>query len=168
MGDIFIEHLVTRGRDIKARLLSMAYITALLFVITVTFVVPILSFLIPAAVIGGIWLVIILIRHLDIEFEYIITNGELDVDRISGKRRRKRLLTVDSRNFEIIAPDNESNFSPYAKAEFKQTIDASSNANPRWFAVGPSKMGGKLLLYFEPNEKMLDAFKKYNSRALRS
>ncbi|MCL2081020.1 MAG: DUF6106 family protein [Oscillospiraceae bacterium] len=168
MADVFIEHLVAKKKTGSARLKGMAYIFALVILIAVTLMVDILIMLLPAAVIGGIWLVFRLIRNLDMEFEYIVTNGELDIDRIVGRRKRKRLLTIHSRSFEILAPDRPQYFSEYERAEFKQRIDASSGAGaPRFFAVGPSKEGGRLLLYFEPNARMLEAFRTYNPRAVK-
>lgn len=167
MADIFIEHLVTREKTITTRLIGVLYIVALVTVVLITFMFEILFMLFPVALVGGIWLVIRLIKGLDIEFEYIVTNGEVDIDRISGKRKRKRLLTVDCRNFEILAPDNPGYFAAYERFEFKEKVDVSSGANPRWFAICPSKQGGKLLLYFEPNDRMLDAFRLYNQRAVK-
>jgi hypothetical protein len=106
---------------------------------------------------------IILFRRLNLEYEYIVTNGEMDVDKIMGRRSRKRLLTVDCRNFDILAP-----YSPEFRAEYESqtiaaTVDVSSHpeAPGRWFAVFHAKDGKRTLLIFEPNEKMLDAFRKY-------
>jgi hypothetical protein len=141
------------------------YIFVLVIIIVVTLVTD-LFFLLPAALVGGVWLVVRLIKNFDTEFEYIVTNGELDIDQIIGKRKRKRLLTIDSRLFEIVAPDSDVNFSPYNSTQFRERIDASSRVNPRYFAVCPSKQGGKLLLYFEPNDRILDAVKMYNPRAV--
>ena len=52
----------------------------------------------PSALIGMLPMVIVLIFYIayrintsfDVEFEYILTNGELDIDKITHKRRRKR------------------------------------------------------------------------------
>lgn len=167
MADTFVEHLVTRKKTVTTRLIGVLYIVALVTVILITFMFEVLFMLLPVAVVGGIWLVVRLIKGLDVEFEYIVTNGEVDIDRISGKRKRKRLITVDCRTFEILAPDSPSYFAAYEKVVFKEKIDVSSGENPRWFAICPSKQGGKLLLYFEPNDRMLDAFRLYNQRAVK-
>jgi len=166
MADVFIEHLITRKKSPISRLIGVAYIFVLVLLTALTILFELIP-LLPAVLVLGTWLVVRLIKNFDIEFEYIVTNGEIDIDRIIGKRKRKRLITLDSRAFEILAPDAECNFSAYKNTEFKQRIDASSGKNPRYFAVCPSKMGGKLLLYFEPNERMLEAFKMYNQRAVR-
>jgi hypothetical protein len=166
MADVFIEQLVARKRSPLSRLIGTAYIFVLVLITALTFMLGFFA-LVPAVLAVGIWLVVRLIKSFDKEFEYIVTNGEMDVDRIVGKSKRKRLLTINSRSFEIIAPDEEVYFSPYKNTQFKERIDASSGAGSRYFAIGSSKQGGKLLLYFEPNERMLEAFKMYNPRAVK-
>lgn len=44
----------------------------------------------PGSLYGGY----ILITNMSVEYEYIVTNGEMDIDKIIAKRRRKRLITV--------------------------------------------------------------------------
>lgn len=46
-------------------------------------------FLAAAALYGGYYLT----TKLDVEYEYIFTNGEIDVDKITAQRSRKRLIT---------------------------------------------------------------------------
>ena len=68
------------------------------------FVVQSISFLTPAVFVLSIWAANKFIRLQNIEYEYIVTNGELDVDKIMGRSKRKRLVTADARNFEVFAP----------------------------------------------------------------
>ncbi len=39
----------------------------------------------------GVWL----ISGMNVEYEYIVTNNELDIDKIIGRRKRKRMITLD-------------------------------------------------------------------------
>ena len=43
---------------------------------------------------GAAWLGVWLLQGLYTEYEYIVTNEDLDIDKIKGKRSRKRLITV--------------------------------------------------------------------------
>jgi hypothetical protein len=117
----------------------------------------------PLSIIGSGWGMIIFFRRLNLEFEYIVTNGEMDVDKIMGRRTRKRLLTVDCRSFDILAPCRPDYSSEYESQTISSVIDVSSHSGApgRWFAVFNAKDGSRTLLIFEPNEKMLDAFRKY-------
>jgi hypothetical protein len=168
MGDVFVEHMVARRQTPKILMqklmLTLAAVTVMLIplVFEVFNLLP-AGILLPFFIVGAGWGMIILFRRLNLEYEYIVTNGEMDVDKIMGRRSRKRLLTVDCRNFDILAP-----YSPEFRAEYESqtiatTVDVSSHpeAPGRWFAIFHAKDGKRTLLIFEPNEKMLDAFRKY-------
>ena len=103
--DVFVEHMVKRrptGKDIF--LMSLyALLAVIVFVFGVFFTGPLLgpfsfvgAFIGVAALFGAYYL----ISNMNIEYEYIVTNGEIDVDKIMAKRRRKRLLTANARTFE--------------------------------------------------------------------
>ncbi|MCL2083967.1 MAG: hypothetical protein FWH06_01755, partial [Oscillospiraceae bacterium] len=122
--------------------------------------VPMLIF----AFAGGLYLLFLLYRHLNVEFEYILTNGEMDIDRITGKSRRKRLLTVDCRALEVCAPIES--IAQYENAQYTKRLDVSSGQNdaPRHFMVAPAKGGGRMLVIFEPDDRILSAMRTYNRR----
>ena len=169
MADIFIEHMVVKKKNAADNAVRALYVLAFVLVNLMLFMVSVLFILLPAGLIGGGWLLMVLIRNQRVEFEYIVTNGIIDVDKISGRSKRKRLESLDCRNFEILAQMSEWHFKPYENFKFVKTLDASSGEdNPnRYFAVCPAKQGGKMLFIFEPNEKMIDAFKIYISRVIR-
>ena len=48
-------------------------------------------------------------RRIDREYEYIYTDGLLDVDVIFGKNSRKRLLSVDAKEFQMVVPADSQN-----------------------------------------------------------
>jgi len=45
-----------------------------------------------------------LAQTTDVEFEYCIVNGDIDIDRIFAKKRRKRLVSVSADRIEKILP----------------------------------------------------------------
>ena len=112
--------------------------------------------LLIAAVIYGMYLTI---SGLNVEYEYAITNGEMDVDKIIAQRRRKRIISVDTRNFEYFAPLNDEHKSVY-NGEYAKKIDvfSSPDANDIYFAYF-FKNGEKIRLAFQPSEKMIEAIK---------
>ena len=54
------------------------------------FVMVILAVLVLA---GGVWL----LGNFNIEYEYILTNNDLDIDKVIGKRKRKRMISLGVR-----------------------------------------------------------------------
>ncbi len=175
MADVFVEHMVRQrptGKLIAQKmLLAMAavVVAVLPMIISILFPVDLMS-LLPMTLIGAGWGLLILFRRMNLEFEYIVTNGEMDVDKIMGRTTRKRLLTVDCRTFDILAPYKEEYRNEYTSQTIANRIDVSSHpqAPGRWFAVFHAKDGVRTLLIFEPNEKILDAFRIFIRSKIKS
>jgi len=146
----------------KGMLSFGAVLVALLPLVLQAFGIP-AGMMVPLTVVGAFWGMRLLLRRLNLEYEYIVTNGEMDIDKIMGRSSRKRLMTVDCRNFDILAPCKPEFTREYQSHSVADIVDVSSHpdAPGRWFAVFNAKDGKRTLLIFEPSEKMLDAFKKY-------
>jgi hypothetical protein len=168
MSDVFVEHMVVRRPTAKVLAQKCLLAAALPAVAAPSFMFLGPFMLLP--VFGAVWGMTILWHRLDLEFEYIITNGEMDVDKIMGRRSRKRLFTVDCRTFDILAPCKEEYRNEIESQSVTCRIDVSSHpgAPGRWFAVYNAKDGARTLLIFEPNDKMLDAFGLYIRSKIKS
>jgi len=161
--DIFIEQIVARKmRGIDYAFLVLALLGAVSGAFFISVIFPIAG-LVPIVVFAFCFGLYRLYQNFHVEFEYIFTNGELDIDRIVYKKRRKRLLTIDVRAFELLAPMRKA----YAH-EFEQRreganlldIASSPRVEGRWFASF-SKNGTRTLMTFQPNEQVLEAIVKY-------
>ncbi|MBE7029198.1 MAG: hypothetical protein E7405_02980 [Ruminococcaceae bacterium] len=106
-------------------------------------------------------------KKLCVEYEYIVTNDELDVDRIIARKTRKRFLTVSVKAFEEfgkVEDDTVKRIKPAVKIVFDASMGKDSDN--RYYAVFNNKNGDKMLLIFNPTNKMLDLFKIYNPRVI--
>ena len=84
----------------------------------------------------------------------------MDVDKITNRKSRKRILNVSVRTFEITAPLKGGMFTEeYDKLP---SVDASSSLKDEntYFSVY-RKDGAKGVLFYNPSEKMLDTLKKF-------
>ncbi|MBE6836517.1 MAG: hypothetical protein E7509_00760 [Ruminococcus sp.] len=92
-------------------------------------------------------------KDLQIEYEYLYTNGDLDIDKIMGQRKRKRLVSANIKGVTEFARYSES-------VEFddeKTIVDASSGfEEEHWYMAFTSKKYGECYLIFTPNEEMLE------------
>lgn len=140
-------------------LASVLSVGVFLVAITSPVVMQLSGFLI-ALLFFGVWFAH---KKLSVEYEYILTNDELDVDRIVAKRSRKRLVTVSVKNFDEFG-QVEDNSIFKRKREFKVVLDASIGKDSinRCYATFYNKHGDRMLLIFNPTSKMTDAFKIYN------
>ncbi len=179
MDDIFLERIVPRKKDkfyyVKVLSLILSAILAAATLIWLLLLLPALSFLTPIALAGcgyGLWW---LIGSLHIEYEYIVTNGELDVDVIVHRRKRKRLFSGRVKDFEIMARldgpefrDSAAQYEREKRARRLQVLDcaATADAPSSWFFVANYK-SERLLVVFDPDERMLANMKRFNPSRIR-
>ncbi len=165
--DYFNENLIQRKKTGKDVILIIASI--LLGIALSVFLLPfIFTQLIGQLVllaIAGVWYgVYIIITRRRVEFEYIVTNNEMDVDKIVAKRKRSRLFTLNAKEIEVMAPLNDPDFlRDQQNVNIAERLDISSG-NPearRYFAVF-MKDTKRTLIIFEPTRKMLGIFKRYS------
>ena len=152
--DRFSEQLVTKqstGKDMFLRGLLLA--AAMLLVGAFVFFLGgfglwILVIALSAAVIWGlVWI----IQGTFVEYEYIVTNDDLDIDKIIGKRKRKRLITVSLRSVKEIAgytPDKEITADVSVIAHDESGIDM-------YYVISETEKYGDLAVIFNPDKRNL-------------
>ncbi len=96
------------------------------------------------------------------EFEYILTNDQLDVDEIIAGRRRRRLCSFDLEEMELCARVSDPDKKGEMNRVFAKKIEAASapDAENAYFAVFGEEQGLNLLI-FEPNDRILDGMALY-------
>lgn len=100
-----------------------------------------------------------------VEFEYAITNNNITVDKIIAKRKRKKLLDLDIRQFENLCKITDSKV---ANKKFtKYTIAAQDiDSNETYVATYHSEAYGNCALFFTPSDKVLEAMRPYLKREI--
>lgn len=161
--DIFCEYLVKKKspsdnlKQVLLILMCVLLCAASLFFCT--FIMIKFIWLVPPLWGMIIYGTVILRRNYSIEYEYIFTNGQLDIDIIKGKSKRKPMISIQCRNIEYMAPYNGTNMSE------RQVIDAIYDEKRRGkYYVDFSQNGVGYRLLFQPPEKILENIKKYNPR----
>ena len=157
MGDVFKEQIVKRQTNIKD-----TAIRACLWVLFGLIAIAAFGFLhtsIGMIIVIVLWFgVKFLTSFLSIEYEYVLTNGELDIDIIYDRSRRKRVFTANVKSFEIMAHIQDKNHEA-AFNTAQVTKDFSSGVpGPDTYVFLTVIDGKKTKVIIEPNEKMLKAF----------
>ncbi|AFK85274.1 MULTISPECIES: DUF6106 family protein [Thermoanaerobacterium] len=163
--DIFIEKLVKKQRTSKDTLKALGLILASLVI--VFFIIPLIPFVkgfLIFFIVAIPFFAYYVIKSQNIEYEYAYTNGELDVDRIVAESRRKRLLSVDCKDFEIVAKVSSDKYSDEYRKIPNKVEAVSSMASPDVYFAVFENGGKRTILYFEPNDKMIEAMWKYIPR----
>ena len=167
----FIEYMIAQKRTpsviIKKALIYFAAFFVGLIVSVIMIMIPFnLVSIIPITLFFIFYSAYRINTSFNVEFEYILTNGELDVDKITHKRKRKRIITVHCKSFiefGKIEPGNETDNNSYS-----QIIDASAKSKTfeDYYAVF-YKNGQKVKLIFNPTGKMTEMFKFYAPRVVK-
>ena len=168
--DIFLEYMIKRkntGKDyaITAGIVALALVLTyvIFFVMTHVLKLGTLGFILIFGVWAGVYW---LLSSRSREYEYSVTNGELDIDEIIARRKRKHLLSAKTRQFELCANvhDPEFQHALNQKSTGRTVIMAASlpQAKRTYFVDTVDHNNKSYRLFFEPTPKMLEAFKKYN------
>lgn len=77
-----------------------------------------------------------ILPKLDLEYEYVFVNGELDIDKIMSKAKRKRAQSFDLGKMDIMAPVNSHRLEYQNHNTRAKVLDFSSgNPNHKVFAM---------------------------------
>lgn len=152
--DRFSEQLVERQGDKQTAFLKGLIVAVDILVISLITLVTIWSGLIISpiwllVVAGAIWLAVYMWKGLNTEYEYIVTNDDLDIDKISGKRKRKRLISVDLKSVDDFGPYlNETDLNP----DVTVLADDGSGYD-MWYIFIETESTGKIAIIFNPDER---------------
>ena len=155
MGDVFKEQIVKRKPTFKDTAIRVCLIVLviLIFFISLMLLQAFAVIITAAAGFGAFFLM----SFLSVEYEYVFTNGELDIDAIYNRSRRKRLFTAKVNDFELMAHiDDKAHEGAFNNVQ--ETRDYSSGSpGPDTYVCLTNYNSKKIKLILEPNEKMLKA-----------
>lgn len=159
MGDVFKEQLVKAVPSSKDK---MQQALVVIGAVVISFVALFFggAFIGPIVVVAAVWGGIYVSALFKKEFEYSLTNHELDIDVIYNKQRRKRLLTVDIKQSNVMASIKDEKYQ-HEIERGQKIIDASDGKQTKdTYAIVFGKDGETIRLFVTPNEEMLNLIHK--------
>ncbi len=162
--DIFVEQLVTIKQDgkiiaCKVLLLLVGTLLAIGFILLGAFF-PSFSFfaflLAAGSVFGAYWLC----GQLNNEFEYIVTNNEIDIDRITNKKKRMRMANFTTGDILSIEKYNPTVHKPIKSRNINVYFGCTPDTTAYCFKIKHPKHGHYFLV-ITPDEEVKDAIKKF-------
>ena len=99
-----------------------------------------------------------LTKKFSIEYEYIITNGTFDVDKIIAKSSRKRMMSFEISNVEALEKYNKNSV---PTRQFKEQVFACNPDDDAYYMIVSEEGKGSSLLVFAPDERIRGAVKKF-------
>ena len=168
--DSFFEQIVAIRKGLREYAITLAIWLGALILAGILFFVTVIYPFISTIGYFLIFLVFLfavkLTKKLSIEYEYIFTNGTLDVDKIIAKNSRKRMLSFDVSEIDALGKYNQSiiennNFD-------KKIIACNIEDRDAYYIVKKSASKGKRLLVFAPDERIKGAIKSFLPRYMQN
>lgn len=163
-GDVFCEVLVSHRKG-TAELLKIVLAVLVGVVLTglVILFVPSIIFLMIL-----VWAAVVFIIKLQkIEYEYIFTSGELDIDKISGDFKRKRKMTITMDTIEIVAPEDSHELDGYRHGNYKVYDFGANDPGQKNYVMVGTCGNEQVKIIITPNEKILDHMFSYSPRKIK-
>jgi hypothetical protein len=159
--DTFVEELIARRSTalsslIKLGIVMLAFVLAVAVFLFIPFILPVTLAVICVAAYFAI-------KLQNVEFEYAFTNGDIDVDKITAKRRRQRVLETNVKHVQVMAPYTPE-FEPEVRdyqVVAQKDFSASKNAAGRWFMIVENEQGQYEFVVFQPSARFRRAMKPY-------
>ncbi|MDO5291950.1 MAG: DUF6106 family protein [bacterium] len=133
-------------------------------VLVVSLLASFISFYLLAVPIGVATYGIVKASKIKYEYEYIFCDGQLDVDKITGNSKRKRMCRIDFDDCEVVAKEGSHALDPWNNKELK-VLDYTSHVKGKsHYVVITHKDKEVVKLLFEPNEKMVECMRNKSRR----
>ena len=152
--DTFCEVLVGRKRGTPEKVRSaLAIVAGVLLSAAIILLIPMFFILLIP-----IWaLVVFVVRMQKLEYEYIFTSGDLDIDALIGNYKRKNRMSLSMENMTLIAPENSHELDGYRGNPNYHRYDFSANdaIQTNYIIIG-NWNNQQISVKFTPNERLLE------------
>ena len=123
MSDLYSEFLVKKESTAKDAIVKYGLIVLTILAAGAgLFISPLLLVLAIALGVACYFV----IPRTDLEYEYLFVNGEFDIDMVMAKSKRKKVMSVNLSEADLIAPLNSHKMDYYNGNQKMKTIDFSS------------------------------------------
>ncbi|MBQ2425455.1 MAG: hypothetical protein II263_03000, partial [Lachnospiraceae bacterium] len=122
MKDLFYEQMIKRKEVANPKLIRIAVIVLIAFLMTIgALVFGFISVVI--AVVLGVASFFYIFPHSSMEYEYTLSNYDMDIDAIYNRSKRESIMSFDIRKAEMIAPKGSSKLAYFKPSK---TMDFTS------------------------------------------
>lgn len=150
--DTFFEQIVKKKKGPAEWAIIAAVILAAVALVAVVWIFGVLAVIATVGIAYGAWW---LATTQNVEYEYCVTNGDIDVDKIVARRKRVRLVSVAGRKVRALAPYDPSK--PLGKFQRTVMVAPSLAEEGLWYFTYHSKKNGDTLVVFMPDDRVLSA-----------
>jgi hypothetical protein len=176
--DTYMEYMVKHKKDKKARLCTVGIFTLAVLltfgmIMLILFAAMVLAqtgisqfaFSIGLVLIAFMWyFAVFFANKFNIEYEYILTNNFMDIDKIMSKSQRKRIISFDFTEIEHCAniKDDAHNDAYKRNDTTRQVYDLTGDIdNGGVYFVDFNTDGQRYRVLFQPTSKMIESVRRF-------
>lgn len=157
MSDLYTELLVKKEKTAKDSIIKYGLIVLTVLLALAGLLIH--PFVLIAAIIAGVAAYFIIPRT-DLEYEYLFVNGEMDIDKIMSKAKRKKAGSFNLAEAELVAPLNSHRMDYHNNNQKMKVLDFSSgNPEHKRFAVITRIDNEACKIIIEPDETLAQSMK---------
>lgn len=159
MNDLYTEASVKKKVTVTDTLIKVVVIAIVAITLGYGFILgqPLIGFLGALGVVFAYYF----LPRLNVMYEYVFCDGQLDFDKIMAGEKRKHMYRLDFDQVVIMAPANSHALDSYKNNPATKKLDFTSlEKNRKVYCIVESAGEMQTLVYFEPNEKMISYIKQ--------
>ena len=157
MAEVFKEYLVKQKKSPKDMIMQVGLVVGAILLSVIAFILG-GDFIGPVVIVGVVFGTGFLFNKFSREYEYTLTNNELDIDVIFNRTSRKRIITIDMKKIEIMASIKDEKYATELNKASYKVINASANTNEAdtYAIITQSEKLGACKVLITPNDAMLN------------
>lgn len=106
--------------------------------------------------------------YLSVVYEYVYCDGQIDFDKIMNGEKRKQIYRTDLDKAVLIAPASSHEMDGYKYSKTPERDFTSKVEGRRVYAIVENAGEQNTILYFEPDDRMLDMIKQKAPRKFKA
>lgn len=157
MAEVFKEYLIKQKKSPKDMMMQVGLVVGAIVLSVIAFIVG-GDFIGPLVIVGIVFGTGFLFNKFSREYEYILTNNELDIDVVFNRASRKRIITINMKKIDIMASIKDERYGAELNKAGLKVINASENTNEAdtYAIITQSEKYGTCKVLITPNNVILD------------
>lgn len=107
-----------------------------------------------------------LFPYMDLEFEYLVVNDQLTIDKVLGKSKRKKAWEGSMEEIQIVAPSDSYLLKDYERPGTKVLDFSSHQPGAKTYTIIHQAGANFSKVIFEPNDKILHCMRQRSPRKI--
>lgn len=160
MSDLYFEQLVAKKKTGKDTAIKAGLIVLTVLVAAAGLVIPLCFILAIALAVADYFI----IPSLNVEYDYLYVNGEMDITKVTAQSRRKKVMTLNVQQLELMAPVNSHRMDYYNNSKMPVYDFSSGDQSHKIYAmiIPVEQKQSKVLVELDPD--MYENISKYVPR----